>query len=199
MRLFIAVSLPSEVRDRLQRDGGALRAASLPVRWVSSEALHLTLKFLGEVAETRLAEIEGAMTRVAGEVAPFQLELRGLGAFPNVRNPRVIWVGVQAPPELARLAAGLEEGMAGLGFPREDRPFSAHLTLGRAERAARAGDFRPLAGLVADFPFRAEVEARSADLMRSHLSPRGARYERVLAAPLAGPPPRGSLPGYTGQ
>ncbi len=185
MRLFIAVNLPREERARLEREAGALRAARLPVRWVATDALHLTLKFLGEVAEARLAEIERSLTEVAADFAPFGLELAGLGAFPNLRNPRVVWVGVQAPPELAQLARAVEETMAGLGFPREDRPFSPHLTLGRAERDARAGDFRPLAALAAEFAFRAQVEARSADLMRSHLSPRGARYERLLAAPLA--------------
>ncbi len=186
MRLFIAINLPEEERGRLDREVRVLRAARLPVRWVASDALHLTLKFLGEVPDGRVGEVERAMTGVAAQCAPFRLELGGLGAFPNPRNPRVVWVGVQAPPELARLAAALEDVMAELGFPRENRPVSPHLTLGRAERDARAGDFRALAALAAEFRFRAEVEARSADLMRSHLSARGARYERLLAAPLAG-------------
>ncbi len=186
MRLFIALNLPQEERARLERDTRALRAARLPVRWVAGDALHLTLKFLGEVPDARVGEVEKAMTDVAADFPPFRLELGGLGAFPNVRSPRVVWVGVQAPPELGRLAGVLEDAMAGLGFPRENRPYSPHLTLGRAERDARAGDFRALAALAAAFSFHAQVEARSADLMRSHLSPRGARYERLLAAPLAG-------------
>ncbi len=186
MRLFIAINLPQEERARLDREVRALRAARLPVRWVAADALHLTLKFLGEVPDGQVAEVETVSTAVAARFAPFRLELGGLGAFPNLRNPRVVWVGVQAPPELARLAGALEDAMAGLGFPRETRPFSPHLTLGRAERDARAGDFRGLPALAAQFGFRADVEARSADLMRSHLSPRGARYERLLAAPLAG-------------
>ncbi len=186
MRLFIAINLPQEERARLDREVQALRAARLPVRWVAADALHLTLKFLGEVPDGRVGEVETVTTAVAARFTPFRLELSGLGAFPNPRNPRVVWVGVQAPPELARLAGALEEAMAGLGFPRESRPFSPPLTLGRAERDARAGDFRALPALVAQFGFRAAVEARSADLMRSQLSPRGARYERLLAAPLAG-------------
>ncbi len=193
MRLFIAVNLPPDERARLEREALALRAARLPVRWVAADALHLTLKFLGEVADARVGEVEKAMMEVAARSAPFRLELGGLGAFPNLRSPRVVWVGVQAPPELARLAAALEDAMAGLGFSRENRPFSPHLTLGRAERDARGGDFRALPALAAKFDFRAEVEARSADLMRSHLSPRGARYERVLAAPLGA---GGPDPGY---
>ncbi len=186
MRLFVAINLPQEERARLEQEVRALRGARLPVRWVAADALHLTLKFLGEVPDARVGAIEGVMTEVARAFPPFWLELRGLGAFPNLRSPRVVWVGVQAPPELGRLAGALEDALAGLGYPRENRPFSPHLTLGRAERDARAGDFRPLAALAEQFTFRAEVAARSADLMRSHLSPRGARYERMLAAPLTG-------------
>ncbi len=193
MRLFVAINLPEEERARLEQEVRALRGARLPVRWVAADALHLTLKFLGEVPDARVGEIEHALKEVAGAFAPFRLELRGLGAFPNPRSPRVVWVGVHAPAELGRLAGAVEEAMAGLGFPRENRPFSPHLTLGRAERDARPGDFRPLAALAERFTFRAEVEARSADLMRSHLSPRGARYERILAAPLTGA--GGAVPG----
>ncbi len=193
MRLFVAVNLPQEERVRLEQEVRALRAARLPVRWVAGDALHLTLKFLGEVPDAGVGAIERALTEVAGEFPPFRLELQGLGAFPNLRSPRVVWVGVQAPPELGRLAGALEEAMAGLGYPRENRPFSPHLTLGRAERDAGAGAFRALAGLVERFTFRAAVEAQSADLMRSHLSPRGARYERILAAPLTGA--GGAVPG----
>lgn len=187
MRLFVALNLPVAERDRLQRAAGALRVAHLPVRWVQGDALHLTLKFLGEVPEQRAGEIEAGLDRVAGTVVPFELELRGLGGFPNLANPRVVWVGVHAPPELARLASGVEDAMAEMGFPREARPFTPHLTLGRAERDARASAFRGLARLAADFDFSARIPAHSIDLMRSHLSPRGARYERLHAAPLAAP------------
>ncbi len=191
MRLFLAINLPPAERDRLQRAAGALRAARLPVRWVNADALHLTLKFLGEVPEERAGAVAQAADAVARSYAPFHLELRGLGAFPNVRNPRVVWVGVHAPPELGRMAEDLEAAMAALGFPREARPFSPHLTLGRAERDARAGDFRRLGELAAKFDYATSLEAGSIDLMRSHLSPRGARYERLHAAPLGG----GAAPG----
>jgi 2'-5' RNA ligase len=95
-------------------------------------------------------------------------------------------VGVHAPPELTRLAGALDSAMALLGFPREERPFAPHLTLGSAKRHARPGDFRRLAELAAAFGFSSVIEARTVDLMRSHLSQRSARYECLLAAPLAG-------------
>lgn len=192
MRLFVALNLPPAERDRLQRAAGALRVAHLPVRWVQTDALHLTLKFLGEVPEQRAPEIAAALDRVAGGVPRFELELRGVGGFPNLGNPRVVWVGVQAPPQLARLAQDVDDAMAGLGFPREARPYTPHLTLGRAERDARASAFRELTGLAAEFDYAAAIPATSVDLMRSHLSPRGARYERLHAAPLAATPSTGS-------
>lgn len=197
MRLFIAINLPPAERDRLQREAGVLRSARLPVRWVAADALHLTLKFLGEVADARVPRVEQALTHVAAAVPPLDLELRGLGAFPNLGNPRVVWVGVRAPDDLTRLASAMEDAMAELGFAREQRAFSPHLTLGRAERDAHPRDFRALAALAAEFTFRAEVRARSADLMRSHLSPRGARYERLLAAPLVGAGSGGEPRGYS--
>lgn len=186
MRLFVALNLPPGERTRLQSAAAALRSARLPVRWVQAEALHLTLKFLGEVPDGRAAEIQSALDRVGAGVPSFELELRDLGGFPNLGNPRVVWVGVHAPPELGRLAGEIEEAMAALGFPRETRPFAPHLTLGRADRDARSAAFRDLGRLAASFDFEARVRAESADLMRSHLSPRGARYERLHAAPLAG-------------
>jgi len=186
MRLFIAINLPPAERDRLAREAGALRAARLPVRWVSTDSLHLTLKFLGEVADGRRGEVEAAIGETASGFPPFQVELRGLGAFPRMARPRVVWVGVQAPPELARLAGALDVAMARLGFPREERPFSPHLTLGGAKRDARPRDFRRLAELAAGLDFSATIVARTVDLMRSHLSSQAARYERLLAAPLAG-------------
>jgi 2'-5' RNA ligase len=194
MRLFLAINFPPAERERLHRAAAGLRAARLPVRWVEAEALHLTLKFLGEVPEPRLAEIEAEARTVAAQQAAFTLRLHGLGAFPNERNPRVIWVGIQAPPVLARLAGALEDALADRGFARESRPFAPHLTLGRAQREARAGDFRRLGELAAAFDHDARVDVRSLDLMRSHLSPRGARYERLLAAPLAGGAPAGAGP-----
>jgi 2'-5' RNA ligase len=186
MRLFLALNLPPEERARLHREAAPLRAAALPVRWVAPDALHLTLNFLGEVAEGRAAEVESAMERVAQRFPPFELRLRRLGAFPNFGRARVVWVGVDAPPELGRLQAALTAGLAGLGFPPEDRPYSPHLTLGRAQSGARPPELRPLERLAGEFRYEAAVEVRTVDLMRSHLGGGGARYERLRAAPLHG-------------
>ena len=194
MRLFLAINLPAAERARIQDAAAPLRRARLPVRWVDADALHLTLKFLGEVPDARKDAIVEAADAVAARFPALRLELGGLGAFPGLRNPRVVWVGVEAPPALGGLAVEVDGAMAALGFPREARPFSPHLTLGRAERDARPADFRALGDLAADFAYTASVEARSVDLMRSHLSPRGARYERLHAAILSGGAPTEDAP-----
>ncbi len=183
MRLFVAINLPDEERVRLNDATARLRGAGLPVRWVSSDALHLTLEFLGEVADSRAAEIPSALERAASGHAPFDLVIGGLGAFPSVRNPRVVWIGIRPAPELLSLQRDVEAALAPLGFEPEARAFSPHLTIGRARQDARSRDFASFGRDVETMRYGATVTVRSVDLMRSHLGPAGARYERIAAAP----------------
>ena len=185
MRLFVALNLPVEERNRLYRAVTPLRRADLPMRWMEPDALHLTLKFLGEVADARVPAIESLLARVAVRHVPFRLELSGVGAFPAVRDPRVVWMGGNAAPELLALQRDVEREFVPLGFEPETRPFSPHLTIGRARRWAKAGDFRDFARMAESVKYEAVVAIESLDLMRSTLSPAGARYER-LAAPALG-------------
>lgn len=105
------------------------------MKWVEPENFHLTLKFLGEVPEERIPAVREVLEKVAGQHAPLELELVGIGAFPNARSPRVLWAGVHEGREaLIRLAIHLNRGFAGLGFEPESRPFTGHVTLGRARR-----------------------------------------------------------------
>ncbi|MFW6201241.1 MAG: RNA 2',3'-cyclic phosphodiesterase, partial [Gemmatimonadota bacterium] len=119
--------------------------------------------------------------------APFRVDIGQLGAFPSVRRPRVIWVGVDATPELRCLKHDLEWELASLGFERETRAYHPHLTLGRVGKDARAGDFRSFETHVREFDYESELDVRTVDLMRSHLSPRGARYECLEKARLGRP------------
>jgi 2'-5' RNA ligase len=184
MRLFVAVNLPEAERQRLHQATASLRSAAMPVRWTEPEALHLTLKFLGEVAESQAEAVASVLGTVAAAHAPFSFELGGVGAFPNVRDPRVVWVGTRPAPELLRLQQDVERGLTSLDFEPEARPFSAHLTIGRARRWAQAKDFRDFQRLAGSVLYRSTVTVTSVDLMRSHLSSAGARYERIVAAPL---------------
>lgn len=191
MRTFIAIELPEDIRAGLQREIDALK--SLPggraVRWVSASGIHLTLKFLGEVAPSRIEGIQDTMNAVAAAQSPFELSIRGIGSFPNNRRPRVVWVGVEDPSgSLARTQKALEDRLSELGFEREDRSFHPHLTLGRVRREASATEAQELgeslAGAVAREIGNLRVEELS--LMRSELRPTGAVYSRMGRVGLGG-------------
>ncbi len=189
-RLFIALDPPEPVRRRLaalatELRRGAGRAAE-EIRWVAPENVHLTVQFLGAVPEERVADVEAALRAAAAEARPLALEVRGAGGFPNARRPRVLWAGLEGDvAPLAALAADIARRLAPLGFPPEDRPFSPHLTLGRAR------DGRGAPGLAGALAHAAQAEgapwrATELVLFESHLSPKGPRYEIVARAPLGG-------------
>lgn len=186
MRAFIALNLPKKERQRVHRAARLLREEDMPVRWVDPDNLHITLKFLGEVRPERVGAVEETLARVAQGTPPFPLTLAGFGAFPTIRRPRVIWLGVDATPELRCLKQDLEWALADCGFEAETRAFHPHLTLGRADPRDGAGAFRGLDEVVAGLEFHAEVRMHSVDLMRSHLSRAGARYSVVTNARLTG-------------
>src|SRR5437660_5843500 len=132
MRLFVALEIPSMVRENLASLLESLRAVSPQTRWVRLENLHVTLKFIGEVPQAKLAGIRGALAGARSE-QPVTLDFRGLGFFPNEKRPRVFWAGIEASPNLKTLAADIDGATEELGIPREQRPFSPHLTLARFE------------------------------------------------------------------
>jgi len=132
MRTFIAVGISSEARERIAQIQAEFRSVGPDVKWVEPENLHITLKFLGEVEKERLLEVIEKTKLGVGEISNFKVHLSGLGTFPSVKSPRIVWVGVsQGKDELRRLSEGIEENLSHLGFPKEKRGFSAHLTIGR--------------------------------------------------------------------
>jgi 2'-5' RNA ligase len=142
MRLFVAVELPDEVRDRLRAVQEQLRPIPLSIRWVKPGALHLTLKFIGEVGADRIEGIRDALARSAPGAARFHLEARGVGTFPEHGRPRVIWIGLEGDIEAAvALARRIDAALHAIGYPAEQRDFSPHLTLGRV-RGGGGGDWR---------------------------------------------------------
>jgi 2'-5' RNA ligase len=153
------------------------------VAWVARDNLHLTLKFLGGVEADRLERIATALAAAAAVSQPFDLEIRELGAFPTPERARVVWAGVGAGAEAAAaLVSRIDAALGPLGFPPEARAFSAHVTLGRVRTS------RPSPVLAETL--RAGVLGRqrvtAASLMRSDLSPRGARYTELARLPLDG-------------
>jgi RNA 2',3'-cyclic 3'-phosphodiesterase len=184
MRLFVALNLPKKERDRIHRAARPLRDREMPVRWVVPDNYHLTLKFLGEVRPERVGPIDRVLARVAGGCPCFTADLSAFGAFPSVRRPRVLWLGVEPTPALRCLKQDVEWGLAELGFERETRAFHPHLTLGRVEREKEAGAFRGLDVLVAEMSFSGSVAVRSVELMRSQTAKGGSQYSVVSSHPL---------------
>ncbi len=196
LRLFIALELPPDVLDALQAVQNHLRgrAPRDAVRWTRPEGVHLTLKFLGETPAAKQAAITVAMQQAAAGHAPLHLHAAGLGCFPNLARPRVVWIGLGGDLDaLAALAEAMEAAAETLGFARERRPFSPHLTLGRVRQEAAGTDIKALGRLIEATPIGeiARWTAESVSLMRSDLRPDGARYTCLAEAPLtaASPPP----------
>jgi 2'-5' RNA ligase len=187
MRLFIALNLPKKERTRIHRAARALRERDLPVRWTEADDYHLTLKFLGDVRGGRRDPVEHVMEKVAGGTQPFEVTVRGFGAFPTIRKPRVLWVGAAATPELRCLKQDLEWGLAEFGFERETRAFHPHVTLGRADEEGGAGAFRGLDDVVAEMDHASAFTVRTLDLMRSKPTKTGSQYSVLRTIKLTGP------------
>jgi 2'-5' RNA ligase len=189
-RLFVALDPSEPVRRRLaalaaELRRGAGRAAD-EIRWVVPENVHLTLQFLGAVPEERVRDVEAALRAAAAEGRPLALQIQGAGGFPNARRPRVLWAGLAGDvPALVALAAEVGRRLAPLGFPPEERPFSPHLTLGRAREGRGAPG---LAGALAHAAQSEGAAWRATELLlfESHLSPKGPRYEVIARTPLGG-------------
>jgi 2'-5' RNA ligase len=173
IRAFVAVTLPAPAITTLSQTIARLaQHNSGAVRWTRPEAIHLTLRFLGDTAVERLPEWFAALDSVAAKMAPFELRLGGLGCFPNRRQPRVIWVGLQDDEHRAEsLAEAIEAEARRLGWPSEARPFRAHLTLGRLKDGARAPEL-PWDTPIAPSP----VPVREIHFMESQLRPTGPLY-----------------------
>lgn len=187
MRLFIAINIPKKERDRIHRAARVLREQNYPVRWVHPDVFHLTLKFLGEVPVDSVPPVAEVLEGVARATEPFLIKMGGFGAFPTIRRPRVLWVGVEPSPALRCLKQDIEWALTEKGFDRETRAFHPHFTLGRTVADDGAGAFRGLDMLASDQAYASEATVRRVDLMASHLSPSGPRYEVLSSFPMKNP------------
>lgn len=187
LRVFCAVELPAEVRERAADHIADLRSRLPDVRagWERPEKFHVTLKFLGEVEPVSAAALSSASERVARHVQPFDLGLEGAGVFPPRGLPRVLWLGISdTSGGLARLHKRLEDECADAGFPREDRPFHPHLTIARLHKPEGA---RRLAMLHREKGFALTVfSVQALSVLRSELGPGGSRYTELTRHPLTG-------------
>jgi len=180
IRSFIAIELPEEakrglakLKEELERDEHKF------VKWVEPRGVHLTLKFLGNIPAKRVVEITEAMGKAAQGISQFHLEISGLGAFPSLRQARVLWVGIGGEVDkLSRLAQNIDYALEAIGFAKEERPFVPHLTLARIRQGAsrlERSDFGELVGSTI-FKDKYNIEVKAISLMRSQLTPAGAIY-----------------------
>jgi len=177
MRLFVALDFPDEVRNAIRDLIARLKPLCRDARWVRPEAMHITLKFIGETDATRLESIRTALGPIHSPQS-VEMRFRGVGFFPNDRRPRVAWCGVEASANLAQLAADVECALEPLGIPRESRAFTPHLTLARFQTPARLDDLVQAAKELAASDFGTARETNF-HLFESILKPSGAEYRRV--------------------
>ena len=188
IRAFIAVTLPPEVRQFLTGLQRKVRqAADVPVKWVETENLHLTLAFLGNIDETKTPDISKAMHSAAAGVRPLTLKIAGLGVFPDPRRPRIVWAGLAGDvPELQRLQRAVVDRLEPLGFPPDGKPFRPHLTLGRVRDSASSAQSESLGKAVAGLTAPGERSFSAADLhlIKSQLTGSGPVYTVIGSAKL---------------
>lgn len=192
LRTFIAIELDEMTRDGLARVQGRFKK-QMPdgsVKWVNPEAIHLTLKFLGETPVGKISRVADALAAACEGFAPFDVSFEGRGCFPNMRRPRVIWVAVNdlSGSSLVRLQAAVEQHVSPLGFPTEERGFSPHLTLGRVARSASAQAEAAIGQAVEKSVVEqiAVLHVAAVHLIKSDLRPTGPVYNQLATVVLAG-------------
>ena len=184
IRSFIAVALPPSIVDYINNIKESLYSYRFKVRWVKSETIHLTLKFLGDINASDIEAVGAAMDRAVEETAPITLSVKGAGVFPGIKRPRVVWLGMGGQvPLLIALQKALDENLADAGFEKEKRPFKAHLTLGRVKGAIDAAMLGKALSEMMNFvstPFVVD----SILLIKSELKPSGPVYTKLIRTPL---------------
>jgi len=184
VRLFIAINLPAETRREVVAAVESLRQAAPELAWVREPLIHLTLKFLGEQPPEMVSHLQRSIDGVAARHRELIMELEGIGAFPNFRRARVVWLGITPEARLELLHHDLEVACEQLGFEVEGRPFRPHLTLARVKHALAEPAARALSRAAKQVDFHSDFVVRSIDLMRSEQSTQGSIYNVLHAAPM---------------
>jgi 2'-5' RNA ligase len=181
VRLFIALPVSEEVKEKAGEIIRALRTHDTDTKWVAPANLHLTIKFLGNTGNTALPHISRALTQIATTYEPFYIKIYGTGTFPDKRNPRIIWIGAGASDIILRLRNDIEHSMESLGCQRETKRFHPHLTIGRVR--SRTGMKSLLAGIEKYRSFHfGDIYIDFIELMKSDLKPQGAEYTCIHKA-----------------
>jgi 2'-5' RNA ligase len=188
LRSFIAIELPADLQKAIFASTAALQdTCPKPlVRWLPAVNIHLTLKFLGDVSPANLEQLAEALTVETVKHDPFSMSAGGLGAFPNPRRARVIWIGLEAPAGLLALQHSVESVASRLGYAAEERPFSAHLTIGRTGQNCSASDLAKIrTGLEScRVGPLGSIQVEAVQIFKSDLHPTGSVYSRLYSLPL---------------
>jgi 2'-5' RNA ligase len=199
IRAFIAVELPASIKQALAQSQAEVRnrllreqSPGMRIQWVRPDSIHLTMKFLGDIPEDHVGGLQSAVGDAIRPLTPFTVDVTGLGVFPDLRAPRVLWVGLssrlsegRSVTALAHLAEAIEQGVEGLGYPPESRPFNPHLTLARIkEGSTEVGRALTRLSLLNDARQIGQLEVRTVALMRSELKPSGSVYTRLWELPI---------------
>lgn len=184
MRLFIAVELSKEIKKELTALEEKLKSSAADVKWVKPDNIHLTLKFLGETKEEQIEPIKKILNGLAEKFKVFKTEITGLGSFPSLKSPRVIWIGLNNISVILEMVKLLEEELDKLGFPKEKRDFQPHLTLGRVRSPKNIDILKET--LAKNLDFKAGVlEVRDVFLIESKLTPSGPIYTTLQSTGLS--------------
>ena len=187
IRAFAAISMPGSILDSIEQTTARLRKLGLNARYTKRSAIHLTLKFLGDIEEVLVEDISDALKKSAMYGTRFSLVVEGAGVFPNFRKPRIIWAGIKPQPMLTDLQRRVDNHLALLGFEPEKRAFRPHLTLARLKGARKVADLRSFVEREGESLSLGSFQVDEIHLYQSLLRPEGAEYRRLVAHPLPDP------------
>ncbi|MEK7742474.1 MAG: RNA 2',3'-cyclic phosphodiesterase [Nitrospirota bacterium] len=183
LRCFISLELPEELKKNIYGYIEKLKAAGADVKWIPPENLHLTLKFLGDTTEELLKSINERLISLSKSHDRFSLQISGAGAFPNIKYPRVVWLGVHDSEEIIKLQHDIDESMAGLGFKRDEKQFTPHLTIGRVKSMRNKDALIKELATLKEVDF-GKIEVINITLMKSELKPGGAEHFKLSEIPI---------------
>jgi len=182
LRCFIAIEIPETIKKSIADIIESLKKSGSDVKWVSDENIHITLQFLGETEEALIPDIKGALNKILATYSPFYIKIADVGCFPSGRRPRVIWVGMEESKSVINLYNYIASEMVKLGYQKEERGFTPHVTIGRVKSNRNLGELlrRLDEFTVTDFP---DFEVQNITLMKSELKPSGAKYYSLAEIP----------------
>lgn len=178
MRCFIAIIIDDSLKNEIDESITGLKTGASDVKWVPSENLHVTLKFLGETPEGQLTQIYEKIERISARHEPFHLHLQGVGLFPDKKRPRVVWIDLKDSERLIKLQEDVEDSLITIGFKNDNRHFSPHLTIGRVRSLKGRDSLLSEMEKLRDKDF-GNIGVNKISLMKSELRPTGARYTAV--------------------